>query len=359
MTTQGPVRLPRVFSGIQPSGELHLGNYLGALVRWVELQDQYECIYSVVDMHALTVLPNPKELRASTRHVAAVCIACGVDPKKATLFVQSQAPRHADLAWIMLCLSSYGELGRMTQFKDKAGERAGDPVGAGLFTYPALMAADILLYNAKFVPVGADQKQHLELSRDLAGRFNSRYGNTFIVPEPLISESTGRIMGLDDPTKKMSKSSGNANSYIALRDAPDVIRAKVRRAVTDSGTDVRSGDDKPALTNLLTIFSAVTGRTVQALEQEYGSGGYAKFKGDLAESLVVKLSPIQARLAELEADTTQLDAILAEGAAKAGEKSVFKMAEVRQKIGFDDRVREPKRPQPAAAKEKADDPAHR
>ena len=356
MTIQNPpVRKPRVFSGIQPSGELHLGNYLGALVRWVELQDQYECIYSVVDMHALTVRPNPKELRASTRHAAAVLLACGIDPKRSTLFVQSQVHQHAELAWIMLCLSSYGELGRMTQFKDKAGDRGDTLVGAGLFTYPALMAADILLYNAKFVPVGADQKQHLELSRDLAGRFNSHYGNTFIVPEPLISESTGRIMGLDDPTKKMSTSSGVAHSYIALRDSPDAIRGKVRRAVTDSGTEVRSGEDKPALTNLLSIFSAVTGRTEQALQDEYLTSGYAKFKGDLAEALVAKLSPIQARLAELEADAAQLDALLAEGAAAASVKAAPKLAEVRQKIGFDDRVRDPRKPspQPAAKDAKA------
>ena len=334
MDERGQLQRERVFSGVQPSGELHLGNYLGALGQWVRLQERYDCIFCVVDLHALTVRPDPVQLRKATRHVAAAFLACGIDPGRSIVFVQSQAPQHTELAWVMLCLASYGELGRMTQFKEKARGRREEAVGAGLYAYPALMAADILLYDTRYVPVGEDQRQHLELARDLAQRFNTLYGETFVVPEAIIPEETGRIMSLEDPTKKMSKTAGGPGSYIALRDPPDVIRRKVRRAVTDSGTEVYAAPDKPAITNLLRIFSGVSGRPIPELETEYRHTGYARFKADLAEAVVARLAPIQERLAELEAHPQHLDAVLEEGAHRARVLAEAKMLLVRGRVGL-------------------------
>ncbi|MCL6637650.1 MAG: tryptophan--tRNA ligase, partial [Alicyclobacillus sp.] len=282
-------RLPRVLSGIQPSGIMTLGNYLGAMKNFVKLQHEAECFFCIVDLHAVTVPQEPAELRQNTLNLAALYLACGIDPDKATLFVQSQVPAHAELGWLLQCVAYYGELGRMTQFKDKSSQR--EVVTAGLFTYPALMAADILLYQADLVPVGEDQKQHLELTRDLADRFNRRYGPTFTVPEPYIPEVGGRIMSLEDPAKKMSKSDANPNAYIAMLDDADTIRRKVLRAVTDSGREIRyDPQEKPAISNLLTIFALCSGQSLAEVEAAYAGKGYGEFKKDLAEVVVAALT---------------------------------------------------------------------
>ena len=267
--------MKRIFSGIQPSGNIHLGNYLGAIKQWVDLADQFdESIYCVVDLHAITTQQDPKILRKKILEVAALYIASGVDPDKSAIFVQSSRPEHSELAWILNCQAKMGELYRMTQFKEKSVKGTGDSAGVGLFVYPTLMAADILLYNATHVPVGEDQKQHVELTRDLAMRFNKNFGETFVIPEPIINKETARIMGLDDPTKKMSKSASSPYNYIAITDDADTIRNKIKRAVTDSGSEVKAGPDKPALTNLLTIFSEVTGKTAEEIEKEFAGKGY-------------------------------------------------------------------------------------
>lgn len=307
----------RVLSGIQPSGVVHLGNYLGALKAHVELPDSYDCYFFLADLHAITVPQEPAALRQQILGTAAAYLACGLDPKRAVLFRQSDIAAHAELGWLLTTLSTMGELSRMTQFKDKSGKSAQDSIGVGLFTYPSLMAADILLYRADLVPVGEDQKQHVELTRDLAERFNHRFGDVLKVPEPMIGEEGARIMGLDDPTKKMSKSAASEYNYLTLTDPPDVIKKKIAKAVTDSGDDIKHGADKPAVTNLLTIFSLVSGRTVAELENEFAGAGYAKFKVALADAIVEHLKPIQARYAELTADPGQVDQVLADGADKA------------------------------------------
>ncbi|MCL6594502.1 MAG: tryptophan--tRNA ligase, partial [Alicyclobacillus sp.] len=308
-------RLPRVLSGIQPSGIMTLGNYLGAMKNFVKLQHEAECFFCIVDLHAVTVPQEPAELRQNTLNLAALYLACGIDPAKATLFVQSHVPAHAELGWLLQCVAYYGELGRMTQFKDKAAQR--DVVTAGLFTYPALMAADILLYQADLVPVGEDQKQHLELTRDLADRFNRRYGPTFTLPEPYIPEVGGRIMSLEDPAKKMSKSDANPNAYIAMLDDADTIRRKVLRAVTDSGREIRyNPQEKPAISNLLTIFALCSGRSLAEIETAYAGKGYGEFKKDLAEAVVAALQPIQQRYQEL-VHSEELRQILTRGAEAA------------------------------------------
>jgi tryptophanyl-tRNA synthetase len=306
--------VPRVFSGIQPTGEIHLGNYLGAVRRWVTAQHEHDAIYCVVDLHALTLPQDPEALRAKTQELMALLVAAGLDPDVSTLFVQSQVHEHAQLAWLMECTASFGELSRMTQFKEK-GERA-EFTSAGLFTYPALMAADILLYDTDKVPVGDDQRQHVELARDVAGRFNHRYGDTFVVPEHVIAPVGARIMDLQDPTRKMSKSVDSPQGTVLVTDAPEVIAKKIKRAVTDADGDVRYDPAaKPGVANLLSILAAVTGEAPEVLAGRYEQ--YGPLKADVADAVVEALRPVQERFAELQADPTQVDRIIARGAEKA------------------------------------------
>ncbi len=325
----------KVFSGVQPSGILTIGNYLGAIRHFVRLQDSAECLFCIVDLHALTVPRDPEDLRRDTRTVANLYMACGLKPERSILFAQSHVHEHAELSWLMGCLARLGELRRMTQFKDKSHGAQEDGAGFGLFAYPVLMAADILLYRASHVPVGDDQRQHLELTRDLAQRFNARFGETFPVPEALIAGVGARIMGLDDPTRKMSKSEPNPGHYVSLLDPPDTIRDKVKRAVTDSGRDVRlDWEQKPAVSNLLEIFALIADEPVPSLEARYGSEGYARFKRDLAEALVAGLEPIQRRYAELVADPSYADRTLREGAARAQAQAAPVLREVRERVGL-------------------------
>ncbi|WP_067932159.1 tryptophan--tRNA ligase [Alicyclobacillus kakegawensis] len=324
--------MKKVFSGIQPSGTLTIGNYLGAMRHFVSLQDEADCLFCVVDMHAITIPQDPKQLLHNTRSLAALYLAAGIDPKKSVLFVQSHVPAHAELGWLLQCVVHYGELGRMTQFKDKSDKA--EVVTAGLFTYPALMAADILLYQTDLVPVGEDQKQHLELTRDLAERFNNRYGETFTVPEPMIPKLGARIMSLEDPLKKMSKSDTRPGAYISMLDDPDVIRKKISRAVTDSEREVRYDvDNKPAISNLLTIYSLFSGQSVAELEAQYQGQGYGPFKRDLGEAVVAGLAPIQARYREI-LESGEVDEILREGAERAAEKCRDTLRLVKERIGF-------------------------
>lgn len=347
--------MERLFSGIQPSGNLHLGNYLGAIKQWLPLQDEYEAIFCVVDMHAITVPQDPAELRKKTIEIAKIYLAAGIDPKKSTLFVQSHVPAHAELGWILNTIATMGELGRMTQYKDKANKNVWkvkqgdevvdrqpmtdeekqefkDRVGVGLFDYPVLMAADILLYDTGVVPVGEDQKQHVELTRDLAERFNSRFGETFVVPESLIQREGARIMGLDDPTRKMSKSAASEYNYIALSDDADTIRKKIKKAVTDSGSEIVYRDDKPALMNLINIYTLLSGKKVDEAEAMYAGRGYGDFKADLAEVVVNFLIPFQERLNAITDD--EVLAVLHAGAEKARAIAEKKVAQVYDKIGF-------------------------
>ncbi len=324
----------RVFSGVQPTGNLHIGNYLGAIAQFVRLQDEAECLFCVVDLHALTVPRDPGRLRADTLAVAALYLACGIDPDRAVVFVQSHVAEHAELAWLLGCLTGFGELRRMTQFKDKSA-RAGDAVNLGLFAYPVLMAADILLYRSTAVPVGDDQRQHLELTRDLATRFNARYGETFPLPEPLIGTAGARVMSLQNPAEKMSKSSEDPLSRIELLDPPDTVSLKCRRAVTDSGREVRyDREGKPAVSNLLEIFSLVAGEPIAALEARYGDRGYGAFKADLATALNQALAPIQSRYRALVGDPARLERVLAEGADRARARARPVIADVRQRLGL-------------------------
>jgi len=335
-----PARRPRVFSGIQPSGSLHLGNYLGAIRQWVAMQDTHDCVYCAVDLHAITVRQERAALRRNTIDLVNLLLACGIDPERSIVIVQSHVPQHTELAWILNTITYMGELRRMTQYKDKTAGAERESVGVGLFDYPVLMAADILLYQADAVPVGEDQKQHVELTRDLAERFNNAFGRTFTVPEPVIRSEAARVMALDDPTRKMSKSAGGENSYIALTDPPDVVRRKVRRAVTDSGSEVRPGPDKPALTNLLEIYAALSGESVAALVDRYAGKGYAEFKADLAEVVVEALRPIQARIRELEADRSLTLDILRRGAEQAEAIAERTMVRVRDRLGLVPRPRQ-------------------
>src|ERR687885_1152229 len=307
----------RVFSGVQPSGNLHLGNYLGALKNWVSIQDLYENYFCIVDLHAITVPQDPKVLRQKVREVAAVYLAVGLNPEKSVMFRQSRVSGHAELAWLLNCIAKVGELSRMTQFKDKAQKGGAEAASVGLYDYPVLMAADILLYNAHLVPVGEDQRQHLELSRTLARRFNGLYGETFVVPEPMILDIGARVMALDEPTQKMSKSSPTPAGYVALLDEPDTIRRKIRRAVTDSGTQIAASPQKPAIANLLGIYAALAEKSILELEEQYEGRGYGDFKKDLAEVVVEALSPIRERSLELLDDPRELDEILESGAERA------------------------------------------
>lgn len=304
-----------IFSGIQPSGTLTLGNYLGALKQFVELQDDYECYFCIVDEHAITVPQNRLELRKNIRSLAALYLACGIDPKKATLFIQSEVPAHTQLGWIMQSISYIGELERMTQFKDKS--QGKEAVSSALLTYPPLMAADILLYQTNIVPVGDDQKQHLELTRDLAQRFNNRYNEVFTIPEIRIPKVGARIMSLQDPTKKMSKSDTNEKGFISMLDEPKRIEKKIKSAVTDSDGVVKyDKENKPGISNLLTIYSSCTGESIESLEAKYEGKGYGEFKQDVANAVIQVLQPIQERYKEL-IDSDMLDDILDEGAEKA------------------------------------------
>ena len=327
---------PIVFSGMQPSSDsLHLGNYLGALVNWVALQDEYDPIYCVVDLHAITVAQDPKALHDNVRRTAAQYLAAGVDVERSTLFVQSHVPAHTELAWVLGTMTGFGEASRMTQFKDKSARQGADATTVGLFTYPVLMAADILLYGTELVPVGDDQRQHLELTRDLAGRFNSRYGETFVVPEALIPKESARIYDLQEPTAKMSKSSVSEAGLVKLMDDPAVTAKKFKSAVTDTEREIRYDPaTKPGISNLLDIYAATTGESIGELEQRYAGRGYGDLKKDLAEIVVDRLTPIRERTLELLEDPAELDRLLAVGAERASERAEPILREVYDRVGF-------------------------
>ncbi|MBB6632738.1 tryptophan--tRNA ligase [Cohnella thailandensis] len=322
----------RVLSGIQPSGKLTLGNYIGAMKNFVALQNEYDCYFMIVDLHAITVPQEPAALREQTEAVAALFIAAGIDPAQAAVFVQSHVPQHAELGWIMTTLSYMGELERMTQFKDKSEGK--EAVGAGLFVYPSLMAADILLYQANLVPVGDDQKQHLELTRDLAGRFNFKFGDTLTVPEPYIPKVGARIMSLDDASKKMSKSNPNVGSYIALLDTPDEIRKKISRAKTDLGREIAfDPQNKPEISNLMTIYSNCAGISLDEVQARFEGQGYGAFKKDLAEQVVATLEPLQQRYREIR-ESGAIHDILRDGAEKAMAVAEATTRQVKEAMGF-------------------------
>lgn len=326
----------RIFSGVQPSGNITLGNYLGAIKNWVSLQDDYECIYAIMDMHSITVRQDPKELKKRTLDLLKIYLACGIDAEKNTLFVQSHVPSHAELAWILNCYTYMGELQRMTQFKDKSRKHA-DNINAGLFTYPVLMAADILLYQADLVPVGKDQMQHIEICRDIATRFNGLYGDVFKIPEGFMPKAGAKVMSLAEPTKKMSKSDENPKAYISLLDDFNVIAKKIKSAVTDSEgvVEYREGDEtKAGINNLITIYSAVTGKSVDEIVNTYHDKGYGVFKGDVAEAVVEHIRPIRERYDELSSDKAYLENIYKEGAEKARYISRKTLSKVYKKVGF-------------------------
>ena len=323
-----------ILSGIQPSGDLNIGTYFGAVKNWVKLQNDYINYFCVVDMHAITVRQDPALLRRRTLEVAATYIACGIDPEICALFIQSHVPAHVQLSWVLSCYSMFGELSRMTQFKEKSEQHA-DNINAGLFTYPVLMAADILIYNAHLVPVGADQKQHIELARDIALRFNAVYGNVFTIPEPYISkEKSAKIQSLQDPGKKMSKSDTNANSYVLILDKKDDIIKKFKRAVTDSETEIRFAGGKDGINNLISIYSCATGKDYDEIEREFSGKGYGDFKLAVGEAVADSLEPIQKKFVELIDDRTGLEKILKDGAEKAAYAANRTLAKVYKKVGF-------------------------
>ena len=322
-----------LFSGIQPSGILTLGNYIGALSNFVKLQDDYNCIFSIVDLHAITVQQEPAKLRKNTMELLALYLACGIDPEKSVVFVQSHVSCHAELCWILNTISYPGELSRMTQFKDKSRSHA-DNVNMGLMDYPVLMAADILLYGTQLVPVGADQKQHLELARDLAARFNGRYSETFVIPEPYIPKSGAKIMSLQDPSKKMSKSDANENAFISLDDDKDTIIRKFKRAVTDSGNEIRRGEDKPGMTNLITIYGAVTSKSAESIEKEFAGAGYGEFKQAVGEAVAQKICPIKEKKDEILKDKEYLSKVMETGAERARHMADRMLLKVYRKMGF-------------------------
>jgi tryptophanyl-tRNA synthetase len=326
----------RVFSGIQPSGNLHIGNYLGALQQWVAMQDEYDCFYCVVDLHAITLPQDPAELRSGTRAAAGVYLAAGLDPEKATIFVQSHVRAHSELAWILSCFSPLGWLQRMTQFKDKSAKQQQDSIGAGLLNYPTLMAADILLYQTHAVPVGDDQRQHLEYTRDLAQRFNHLYGDVFTVPEAIIPKAGARVMGLDNPLMKMSKSEDSEYHAVYLMDDLDRARKKVMRAVTDSGKDIKFSTDpeKAGVNNLLTIYQALTHRTNADIEAEFEGKGYGDLKKAVAEQVVERLRPLQARYNEIAGEQGYLDDVLKQGAERAEAIAEKTLKQVQECVGF-------------------------
>jgi tryptophanyl-tRNA synthetase len=321
----------RIFSGIQPTGSVHLGNYLGSLRNWVNLQHEYESLFCIVDLHAITLPQDPNRLAEQIRELARIYLAVGIDPEISTIFIQSDVSEHAELTWILNCIARMSELERMTQFKDKARKQR-ENVGVGLFDYPILMAADILLYQTDLVPVGQDQKQHLELTRDIALRFNRDYGETFRVPEPYIPKVGARIMSLADPTKKMSKSDDDPNGCVMLLDDADTVRRKFKRAVTDSGSEIRFDEARPAITNLLTIYQLMTGESPQQIETHFAGKGYAQLKNDLAEVTVEFLRPLQEGIKQI--GDAELDAIFARGREKARTISGATFQDVKAKVGL-------------------------
>lgn len=322
-----------VFSGIQPTGTPTLGNYLGAIRNWGPLQDEYDCVYSVVDLHSITIRQDPASLRRQTLELVALLIACGIDPDRSILFIQSHVHTHAELAWLLNCYTQFGELARMTQFKDKSAKHA-DNINAGLYDYPVLMASDILLYQTDLVPIGADQKQHLELSRDIAQRFNGIYGETFKVPEPFIPKAGARVMSLQEPAHKMSKSDENVNSYILITDTTDTILRKFRRAVTDSESCVAFREGKDGINNLISIYSSVTGKTFDAIEKEFEGKGYGDFKTAVGEAVAETLRPVQEKFAQLMSSKDYLETVYTQGAQKALAFSGRTFDKACKKIGF-------------------------
>ena len=324
----------RVFSGIQPTGAFTLGNYIGAVRNWPLLQDEYDCIYCVVDQHALTIRQVPAELRKRSYEASAMLLASGIDPQKSLVFIQSHVPQHSQLAWVLSCNAQYGELGRMTQFKDKSSKHA-DNINTGLFTYPVLMAADIMLYNAHYVPVGGDQKQHVELARDIAQRFNGAYSDTFVLPESMIPKVGARVMSLQEPTKKMSKSDANEKSFVIMTDTADVIMKKFKSAVTDSDGFVKYDiENKPCISNLMGIYSVMTGKGFEEIEKEFEGQGYGTFKTAVAESVIDTLRPVQDEYNRILSDKPYLEGVLREGAEKARYQANKLLNKVYRKVGF-------------------------
>lgn len=328
-----PERKKVILSGIQPTGIFTLGNYIGAIRNWGKMQEEYQCAYFIADLHALTVRQEPAALRRQTLEAFALLLACGIDPEKSLVFIQSQVPTHSELAWILSCYTQFGELSRMTQFKDKSAKHA-DNVNAGLFSYPALMAADILLYQPDFVPVGADQKQHLELTRDVAIRFNNLYGNVFNIPEAYIPKAGARVMSLQEPTKKMSKSDTNVNAFISILDEPGVIVKKFKRAVTDSDAEVCYREGKDGINNLMTIYSVITGLSFEQIEHDFAGKGYGDFKAAVGEAVAEQLRPIREEFARLMQDKAYLEAAYRKGAETAAKVSSRTLAKVQKKIGL-------------------------
>ena len=333
------IRKPVLYSAVQPSGTLTIGNYIGALSNFVKLEKDYDCLFCMADLHSLTVRQDPAALRRRTAEIAALYIACGLDPEKSIIYAQSHVPMHTQLAWILDCFTYMGELSRMTQFKDKSAKHA-DNINAGLFTYPVLMAADILLYQTDVVPVGADQKQHLELCRDIAERFNGVYGEVFRIPEPYISKTaSARIMSLSDPASKMSKS-GEPDSFISMADTPDDVRRKLRRAVTDSDGEIRvDPENKPGVTNLMSIYSACTGKLPEDVVKEFEGCGYGQLKEAVGDAVVSVLDPLQRRVKELEKDKAYIDRIIKENAEKASYTASKTLRKVQKKVGFPEKIR--------------------
>ncbi len=323
----------RIFSGIQPSGDPHIGNYSGGFRQYAQTQEQGEAFFCIVDLHAITIQHDPAALRDGTLDITAMLFATGLDPERSTVFVQSHVTAHAEAAWLLSSVTSYGQLGRMTQFKERAAEE--EFVSAAVFTYPVLMAGDILLYQTDIVPIGDDQRQHLELTRDVAQRFNSRYGETFVIPEGVFPETGGRVMNLQEPEVKMSKSRGAESGTVLMLDPPETVRKKVKTAVTDSGTDVRyDPDEKPGISNLIELLTVVTGNTIQDVEARYDGSGYGRFKSDLADAIVEVLEPIQVRYRELRDDPAELMRLLAVGAEKARAVSAPTLAAMYERLGF-------------------------
>lgn len=327
-----------IFSGMQPSGHVTLGNYLGALKNWTTLQEDYNCLFCVVDMHSITVRQDPPTLRRLSREFLMQYIAAGIDPEENVMYYQSHVPAHAELAWILNCYTYMGELNRMTQFKDKSKSHA-ENINAGLFTYPALMAADILLYQTDLVPVGADQKQHLELARDIAIRFNNTHGDTFKVPEGYFGKVGARVMSLQEPTKKMSKSDPDVNGFVSILDGPDVIARKFRRAITDSDNEIRFDEAKPGISNLLSIYSAITGKTIEESERDFDGKGYGDFKMGVAEVVIDELRPLQERYNQLTKDKAYIDSIIKKNAQTANYLATKTLRKVQRKVGFPPLIR--------------------
>lgn len=322
-----------ILSGIQPTGVFTLGNYIGAVKNWGKMQDEYDCAYFIADLHSLTIRQDPAALRKQSLDAFALLLACGIDPEKSLVFIQSHVPAHSELSWVLSCYTQFGELSRMTQFKDKSARHA-DNVNAGLFTYPALMAADILLYQADMVPVGHDQKQHLEFTRDVATRFNNLYGSTFKIPEAYIPKAGARVMSLQEPTKKMSKSDENPNAFITILDEPNVIINKFKRAVTDSEKEVCFREGKDGINNLMTIYSVITGRTLEQIEQEFEGKGYGDFKLAVGEAVSEELREVRENFKRLSADKAYLEQVYQVGAQKAAAISARTLAKVKKKVGL-------------------------